>query len=74
MRGPGRQLPKLTPKSSVTMQRHAEYAELNDADAEEMHAMMSRSVDPRFTPSEQATAKRLAEAAAKRVMKKRSAR
>ena len=71
MTGPGRQLPKLTPKSTTTMQRHARYLDMNDSDVEEMQAMMDRASDPRFTPAEQAVAKRLAEAASKRLMKKR---
>ena len=73
MRGPGRQLSKLAPSGTTMMkvERHAIYGDVNDADAEEMHAMMTRANDPRFTAAERATAKRLAEAAAQRVMKKR---
>ena len=79
MRGPGRPLAKLTPawikktkKSATPVQRHAPYATLNDVDMDEMQAMMDRATDPRFTVSEQATARRLAAAAAKRLRKKRS--
>ena len=67
MRPPGRHLARLVP-SHMTVPPPAPV----DRDVEEMRSMSRVIDDPRFTDSERATARKLAQVALRRVLKKRA--